>query len=108
MIKVHARDVLARPGAEKLTGKHVHAEIQMRTGIVFDQTHKNNMYAFFEKCLRQGLAKQKFLTKKSLPTCARPARKHARKMRHLLFKPSADEAIAKRERAMVWGRARGH
>ena len=49
-----------------------------------------------------GLAKQKYLTKQCLPKCARPAHKRARMMRRLLFEPSADEAIAKRERAMMW------
>ena len=97
------RDVLARPGAEKLTGDHVHEVIQRRMGIKFDQTHKKNMYVFFQKCLWQSLAKKKFLTKKGLPKCARPAWKRARRaMRHLVFNPSAGHAIARRERAMMW------
>ena len=49
-----------------------------------------------------GLAKQKCLTKQCLPKCAGPAHKRACMMRRLLFEPSADEAIAKHERAMMW------
>ena len=73
-MKLHVRDVLAWPGAEKLTGNHVHEVIQTQMGIKFDQTNKKNMYAFFQKCLFQSLAKKMLLTKPTQLSRARARR----------------------------------
>ncbi len=54
MVK-HSKDLLAQPGADKMTVKDVTDAVQMRMGVAFNRIHKKNMYAFCHKTLNRLL-----------------------------------------------------
>ena len=86
------KQLISRPGADRMTVEQLRVEVCNEIGVVFDATRGTNMYVFFHKHVHRLLRKQGMHRK--------PARK--RRANPLTFVADADAVKAWGETKMMW------
>ena len=89
------KQLISRPGADRMTVEQLRVEVCNKIGLVFDATVGTNMFVFFHKHVQRLLRKQADMRRK-------PARKCKRRANPLMFVADADAVKAWGETKMMW------